>query len=153
MFRIQNWKQALGLMALGSVFTIIGMLLSPVTVHRDKFGVIECTQLKVVDGKGKSTVILGTFLGSGFATAYSYGQPLASLGAIGDGLPGDQLTINNSDGEELVRIGPSQNSVLNAGQITIHENGVPDAITLDLNAGASIIAITNKNTPNQPTVA
>lgn len=42
-----NWKQKAGLMALGSVFTIIGMLLSPISAQKDKFGDIECTSLKI----------------------------------------------------------------------------------------------------------
>ena len=58
MFRIQNWKQALGLMALGSVFTVIGMILSPVTAQRDKFGEIECTKLTIVDSDGNSMAYL-----------------------------------------------------------------------------------------------
>ena len=47
MFSTTTWKQKLGLMALGSVFTIIGMLLSPITAQQDKFGDVECENLKV----------------------------------------------------------------------------------------------------------
>ena len=65
MFRIQNWQQKLSYMAVGSVFTIIGMLfaiglLSSVTAQRDKFGEIECTKLRVVDAEGQASVILST---------------------------------------------------------------------------------------------
>ena len=46
MINMTNWKQKLGLMALGSVFTIIGMLLSPITAQQDKkFRDIECETL------------------------------------------------------------------------------------------------------------
>lgn len=40
-------KQKAGLMALGSFFTIIGMLLAPISAQKDKFGEIECDRLKV----------------------------------------------------------------------------------------------------------
>ncbi|MDE0184019.1 MAG: hypothetical protein OXP71_01030 [Candidatus Poribacteria bacterium] len=66
MFRIQNWKRALGLIALGSVFTIIGMSLSPVTAQRDKFGDIECTRLTVVDATGKIRVAIGIIDSDGY---------------------------------------------------------------------------------------
>ena len=42
-----NWKHKLGLMALGSIFTIIGMLLSPISAQKEKFGEIECERLTV----------------------------------------------------------------------------------------------------------
>ena len=43
-----NWKAALACSALGSFFTILGMLVSPLEADRDKFGEIECTKLTVV---------------------------------------------------------------------------------------------------------
>ena len=54
MFRIQNWKVKLDYAGLGCQFGSLcvkmGMLASPVTAQRDKFGEIECTKLTVVDG-------------------------------------------------------------------------------------------------------
>lgn len=51
MFTLQNLKTKLVYIGFGSFFgclcTIIGMLLSPVTAQRDKFGEIECTSLTV----------------------------------------------------------------------------------------------------------
>lgn len=47
-----NWKAALACSALGSYFTILGMLVSPLEADRDKFGEIECTKLTVVGDKG-----------------------------------------------------------------------------------------------------
>ena len=63
MLNVGNWKQKAGLMALGSVFTIIGMqftigLLPSVTAQRDTFGDIECTSLTVVNGKGEEAIKL-----------------------------------------------------------------------------------------------
>ena len=66
MFNTGSWKQKAGLMALGSVFTIIGMMfaigmLPSVTAQRDKFGDIECTKLTLVDSlTGKTTAKLET---------------------------------------------------------------------------------------------
>ncbi len=75
MFRIQNWKQALCLMALGSVFTIVGMLfavgmLSPVTAQNDKFDTIQCSRLEVVDADGITRVILTTGESGGWGAAF-----------------------------------------------------------------------------------
>lgn len=47
MFNTTSWKEKAGLMALGSFFTIIGLMLSPITAEQDKFGEIECESLKV----------------------------------------------------------------------------------------------------------
>ena len=65
MLNTSNWKQKMGLMGLGSVFTIIGMLftigmLPSVTAQRDTFGVIECTELRVVDATGNAMTVLGS---------------------------------------------------------------------------------------------
>ena len=53
---LQSWKVKLVYIGFGTVFgclcTIIGMLASPVTAQRDKFGEIECTSLRVVDEDG-----------------------------------------------------------------------------------------------------
>ena len=63
MFTLQNWKSKLVYIGFGSFFgclcTIMGMLASPVTAQRDKFGHIECTSLTIVDETGKGLVELG----------------------------------------------------------------------------------------------
>ena len=57
MLNVQNWKTKLPYIGFGSLFgclfTIIGMLASPVTAQKDKFGEIECTKLTIVDSNGK----------------------------------------------------------------------------------------------------
>ena len=58
MFNIRNWKQILVYMALGSVFTIIGMTFSLVTARRDTYETIQCSSLEVVDEDGEARVIL-----------------------------------------------------------------------------------------------
>ena len=47
-----NWKPSLACAAFGSIFTVMGMLVSPLEADRDKFGEIECTKLTVVGDKG-----------------------------------------------------------------------------------------------------
>lgn len=49
-------KQKTGLMALGSIFTIIGMLLSPITAQQDEFGEITVTKLSVQAPDGDELV-------------------------------------------------------------------------------------------------
>ena len=77
MFNSQHWKIKLVYIGFGSFFgclcTIIGMLASPVTAQRDKFGDIECTRLSVVDTTGKFRVVLSGDGSSGF------------VGVVGDG--------------------------------------------------------------------
>ena len=62
MFQGQNWKTKLGYIGFGSIFgclfTINGILASPVTAQRDKIGEIECTKLTVVDERGNGRVFL-----------------------------------------------------------------------------------------------
>lgn len=159
MFNSENWQIKLVYAGLGGFLMLIGMLLSPVTAKRDKFGEIECTKLTIVNSEGNSRVILGTdYLGTGFATVYGiFGKPRVSLSAHGySGDQGGQLTINNMEGDELVRIGTSQFSLNHkAGQMTIHNYGWPEPRKLDFDSGVpgNQITITNKNTPDQPSVS
>ena len=37
-----NWKNSLACASFGSIFTIFGMIFSPIDAQRDKFGEIEC---------------------------------------------------------------------------------------------------------------
>ena len=82
MFQIQNWKAKLAYAGFGCLFgslcTIIGMLASPVTAQRDKFGEIECTKLTVVNERGNATIKLGTHelpeTGEDRAHVYVYGK-------------------------------------------------------------------------------
>ena len=58
MFNTQYLKIKLVYAGFGGFLMLIGKLLSPVTAQRDKFGVIECTELRVVDADGNE---LGKF--------------------------------------------------------------------------------------------
>jgi hypothetical protein len=58
MFSSQDWQIKLVYAGFGFLFAVIGMLLSPVTALRDKFVVVEFTELRVVDANGKTNVTL-----------------------------------------------------------------------------------------------
>ena len=85
-----NWKQKLGFMALGSMFTIIGaligvfftMLLLPFfTAQRDTFDTIQCSRLEVVGADGETRVILkGAERGGLVVVTGADGQFSAGLG-------------------------------------------------------------------------
>lgn len=52
-----NWAEKACLMALGSIFTIIGLMLSPITAQQDKdnkFGHIECASLSINLSEGEA---------------------------------------------------------------------------------------------------
>lgn len=97
MFRIQNWKQALGFMALGSVFTIVGLVLSPVTAQqRGNFGEIECTGLKVVDSNGKLRVALWSVFSGGRVDVF--GNDEKSKATLRVTKHGGHVIANGEDG-------------------------------------------------------
>ena len=121
MFQIQNWKAKLAYAGFGCLFgsfcTIIGMLASPVTAQRDKFGEIECTKLTVVDERGNARIELGTHeipeTGEDSAHVYVYGkdgelriglvvvEELANVFVKGDG---GLASVTATDSAGFVRI-------------------------------------------------
>lgn len=139
MFRIQNWTQALGLMALGSVFTIIGTLLSPVAAQRDKFGEIECTALNIVDSNGIVSVAVGEGKNGGFVRLFDkekstvtklnfdgYGQVECRSVSVVDG---------NGDGQVALW------SVFSGGRVDVFNNdGLSQATLRVTKHGGHIIA-------------
>ena len=67
MFTSKDWTIKLVYAGFGFLFAVIGMLLSPVTAQRDKFGEIECRLLTVVNAPGRPRVVLGVYEdGDGF---------------------------------------------------------------------------------------
>ncbi len=86
MFSRQDWQIKLVYAGFGFLFAVIGMLLSPVTAQRDKFGEIECTKLTVVDKDGKMRVRLTTAEHGGVVSAIGKdGKSVAGLGVIEHG--------------------------------------------------------------------
>ena len=82
MFSKEHWQIKLVYAGFGALLLFMGMLLSPVTAQRDKFGEIECTSLTVVDPKtGKSGVSLRVDEDGGFISAHGKdGKSAAALG-------------------------------------------------------------------------
>ena len=89
MYKLQNWKTKLVYIGFGSFFgclcTIMGMLVSPVTAQRDKFGDIECTSLRIVDKNGKWKASLGVDEHGGYMRVYdSIGNRVLNVNGHGE---------------------------------------------------------------------
>ena len=71
-----NFGQKLIFAALGSIFTIVGMLFSP--FQKSRFGEIECTKLRIVNEDGKNKVVLATReTGGGRVSIYDEDENIA----------------------------------------------------------------------------
>ena len=103
MFRIQNWKQAFGLMALGSMFTILGMLLSSVAAQRDKFDTIQCRRIEVVNARDNPMVILTIDDDGGAVVAY--GKDDKSLVTLDINEHGGIIGVAGKDGKLKALLG------------------------------------------------
>ncbi len=81
MFSREHWQIKLVYAGFGALILFIGMLLSPVTAQRDRFGEIECTKLRVVDANGNTRVIISSGVDGGSVFAYGKdGKAWAALG-------------------------------------------------------------------------
>ena len=82
-----EFKHKFAFAALGSIFTIVGMLFSP--FQKSRFGEIECTRLRIVNEDGKNRVVLGTReteTGGGRLSVYDEDENTAiSLGVVKSG--------------------------------------------------------------------
>ena len=129
MLTLQNWKSKLVYIGFGSFFgclcTIIGMLASPVTAQRDKFGHIECARLTVVDADGKTMVRLG---------AGEHGGSVAAFGK--DGKPGAALGVAEHGGH-VDAIGKDGKSW--AALVITEHGGHVDAIGKDGKLGVELV--------------
>ena len=118
---LQNWKDKLAYIGFGTLFgclcTIIGMLASPVTAQRDKFGEIECTGLNVI-GKDGQLVSLSTDEQGGAVTVYAKdGKSGVSLHVRENG--GALIMVYNEDTDASVFIYSSDDS----GKMEVHGKG------------------------------
>ena len=104
MFSFQNWQQKLVFAGFACLFTIIGMLLSPVTAQRDKFGDIECTSLKVVGADGYSRVSIGAGSLGGYVVVYDDDKYGASKAELNISSRGGYIKANGKDGVSTVSI-------------------------------------------------
>ena len=96
MFSSQHWQLKLAYAGFGSLFTIIGMLLSPVTAQK-AFETIKCSKLEVLDAEGTARVTIFTDDQGGVVTAYGKeGHSEASLRAEEDG---GRVAVVGKDGQ------------------------------------------------------
>ena len=88
MFTLQNWKVKLAYAGFGCLFgsicTIMGMLASPVTAQWDKFGIIECSVLRVVDEDGNPGVVLSAGKLGGKVSVRSEDRTTITLSGFSD---------------------------------------------------------------------
>ena len=87
----------------GFLFAVIGMLLSPVTAQRDKFGEIECTRLTVVDADGKTRVNLTTDEYGGVVSAFGKDGKLAAWLCVNE--HGGRVAAYGKDGKSRAALG------------------------------------------------
>ena len=144
-------------MALGSIFTIIGMLfaigmLPSVTAQRDKFDTIQCSRLVVVNAAGINEVILdGNEHGGAVVVSGKDGEPMVGVGVSGkDDKSGAVLdftehgsivVVSGKDGEPVVGLGITEHGgrviVFGKGEgkagMGINENGNGVVTTWDTN--------------------
>lgn len=125
MFTLQNWKVKLTYAGFGSLFgslcTIMGMLASPVTAQRDKFGDIECTSLTVVDADGDEMVTLGG------------GNRLGQR-------PGGNVTVYDEDGKQKVWLFAETSG----GSVVIwHKGGTAGQVHLSTNKYGGVVSVSS----------
>ena len=103
MFSREHWQIKLVYSGFGALLLFIGMLLSPVTAQRDKFGEIECRRLTVVDADGKRRVIISSSEHGGRVSTYGKdGKPAVALGVTENG--GRVFTLGKN-GKPTVALG------------------------------------------------
>lgn len=107
MLSFENWKIKLAYTGfgglLGCLFTIMGMFAPQVTAQHNKFGYIECTRLKVVDGEGKMKVFVGIEEDNGFIGVY--GNDGKSEVSISIAEHGGVVTALGEDGKSKAVLG------------------------------------------------
>ena len=145
MLRIQNWKQALGLMSLGSSFTIIGLLLPPVTAHRDEFGAIECTKLTVVDDHGNIRVVIKPDGGFGGGNVHVYGENGGIAAELNGGYRGGSVVTNDKHGRTTALL----HSWLKNGVIGVQDDANRRMVTLGVNDQGGEVIVNGKNRGSQ----
>ena len=148
MFYSTTWKQKLGLMALGSIFTIIGMLfvigiLPSVTAQRDKFGDIECTSLRVVDVDGRARVMLITNERGGLVGASGKdGNSMVGL-TIAEG--GGMVEVHGKDGKLAASVSVTERGGMVVARGKDGESAV--GLSIDEELGGVVATVDRYGTP------
>ena len=104
MFSREHWQIKLVYASFGALILFIGMLLSPVTAQRDKFGEIECRRLTVVDADGKTRVIISSNNEHG-GSVFAYGKDGKPWAALGIDQHGGVVSAYGKDGKSGAGLG------------------------------------------------
>lgn len=144
-----NWKNSLVCAAFGSIFTIFGMIFSPLDAQRDKFGEIECIKLTLIDaltGKAIAQLSTGEHGGELYLLGSNENNGFARLVA---GKNGGELSIHNNeiDGTPYVSamLSPLQDGT---GRLTVnHKNGGNTLIAASENGAFVSIHAADHNKP------
>ena len=161
MFSREHWQIKLVYTGFGAVLLFIGMLLSPVTAQRDKFGHIECAGLTVVDADGKTMVRLGAGEHGGSVVAFGKdGKPGAALGvaehggvvtAFGkDRKSGAMLRVNEHGGsvatfDKAGKLRASLSITEHGGRVQVHGKGEGAAVMGINEYGNGAVSTWDKN--------
>ena len=114
MFSREHWQIKLTFAGFGAFLLFIGMMLSPVTAQRDKFGAIECTRLAVVDADGNERVILRT---GGVDTRDEDGMLAVVLDT--DEHVGGRVFAYSKDESSSAVLNGSYFAIINAGKVRV----------------------------------
>ena len=106
MFSMRHARIKLVYAGLGSLFTIIGIMLPPVTAQLDRFEEIWCSELRVVDGKGNTAAALHTDELGGRFEVYDRDGKLA--GVLGVDEHGGYFDAYGKDGKSRAALGFNQ---------------------------------------------
>ena len=103
MFSKAHWQIKLVYAGFGGLLMFIGMVFSPVSVFRDRFGDIECSSLTVVDNDER--IALSIDAGEFGGRLYAYGKDGKSAVYIAAREPGGTVYTSGNDGKSGVYLG------------------------------------------------
>ena len=156
---LMNFKQKFAFAALGSIFTIVGMLFSP--FQKNRFGEIECTKLRIVNEDGKNRVVLATReTGGGRVSVYDEdGKKAISLGVLESGgyvgifhrdkllarlsvlENGGAVGVNGKDGKNLVSLGINKHG----GIVSVRGGDGESWVVLSIDEHGGIVGVKSKD--------
>ena len=139
MFSKEHWQIKLVYAGFGALLLFIGMLLSPVTAQRDKFGEIECTRLTVVDADGKTRVIISRGVDGG--SVFAYGKDGKSRAALGVSEHGGLVSTYGKDGKPWAALGIDEHG----GWVLIEGKGEGKAVMSINEYGNGTVSTWDKN--------
>ena len=114
---------------IGSLLT--ALLVSPVTAQRDKFGVIECTELRIIDQAGTKLAELGSVDKGGYVTLRGK-----------DGKSAVFLSVNKNGGHVFARGSDGESSVFLQG---LNKSGTGGTVSVQNNVGETTVMLTSGN--------